>query len=309
MKVASYIDKYIWVLNVILLVFLAWAAAKTTSTAVRAHHSQPDKVRAWIPPRPEETSGDEGFPTSVELIEERNIFNAKVEEESAGEKGEAQQTVRQGPLNLELLGVAIGPGWAFATINDKKTREKYVVSIGEEVEPEVRVASIEPDRVVFERADGALEEIFLVFSQKRTVTRSTQRPQQKRYLDGFPTDEGGGDYGKMVKAVSDTEYVIDREGFQAAMSNINEIVTQARMVPNFTPDRQVNGFRIFRVKPRSVFRELGLRNGDVIQEVNGIKLDDPTKGLELFQTLRDQSNFTINLKRGNQKMTFTYTVK
>ncbi len=309
MKTAPYIDKYIWVLNVILLVFLGWAAAKTTATAVRSYHSQPDTVRAWVPPQLEEATGEKGFPKSVELIEERNIFNAKLKEESPEEKGKAQQTVQQGPLNLELTGVAIGPGWAFATIHNKKKRKNYVVTLGEEIEPGVVVASIEHDRVLFERSDGSLEEIFLMFNEKPTVTQRTQSRRPKRYADRAPTNENGADYGKMVKAISDTEYVIDREGFQSAMSNINEIVTQARMVPNFTPDRQVDGFRIFRVKPRSVFRELGLRNGDVIQEVNGIELDDPTKGLELFQTLKDQSNFTINLKRGNQKMSFTYTVK
>jgi general secretion pathway protein C len=86
-------------------------------------------------------------------------------------------------------------------------------------------------------------------------------------------------------------------------------MTQARMVPNFTPDRQVDGFRIFQIRPGSIFQKLGLRNGDVIQRVNGIKLDDPTKGLELFTALKNLSNFTIDLKRNNVNMTMTYTVK
>ncbi len=81
------------------------------------------------------------------------------------------------------------------------------------------------------------------------------------------------------------------------------------MVPNFTPDRQVNGFRIFQIHPGSIYQKLGLRNGDVIQFVNGIKMDDPTKCLELFSALKDRSNFTIDLKRRNQKMTFTYNVR
>jgi len=308
MKSASYIDKYVWVLNIMLLALLGWAAAKTTATAVRAHYSQPDKVEAWIPPRPEDMNRKEGYPKSTELIEARNIFHAKVREEISAE-GEASQPIMRGPLNLKLIGVAIGPGWAFATINDKENRKNRVVALGEEMEPGVVVASIEPARVVFKRADGTLEEISLEFNTKGTSTLLDASPKPKRYAENFFQNESADRYSKMVKALSDTEYVIDREGFRAALSNINEIVTQARMVPNFTQDRKVDGFRIFRVRPKSVFRELGLRNGDVIQEVNGIKLDDPTKGLELFQTLREQSNFTINLKRGNQKMTFTYTVK
>ncbi len=60
---------------------------------------------------------------------------------------------------------------------------------------------------------------------------------------------------------------------------------------------------------RLALAALGLRNGDVIEMVNGIKLDDPTKGLEMFQSLKNQSHFTINLKRYNNKMTLTYDVR
>ena len=90
---------------------------------------------------------------------------------------------------------------------------------------------------------------------------------------------------------------------------MNELITQARLVPNFGPDRKVDGFRIFRVRPGSLFQNLGLKNGDVIHRVNGVELDDAQKGFEFFQTLSDQSNFTIDLKRGNDRKTFKYDVK
>ena len=121
--------------------------------------------------------------------------------------------------------------------------------------------------------------------------------------------EKGPDYGKGVKKISETEYEIEREGFQAALENMNELITQMLLRPNFTPDRQVDGFRVYRLRPRSLFIKLGLRNGDILQRVNGVELDDASKGMELLQTLKDLSSFTIDLKRGTKKMTYNYEVK
>ena len=293
-----YIERYIWVLNPLLLFLLGLTAAHVTSNAVRAHFARPAQVEAWKPPVMTDASQAELHFSSVDLIEKRNLLNAKIVEEAP--KDESAEAAIS-PLDIVIKGIIIGPGWSFATIKDNKANKNKVLAIGDELEPGTRLVSMDATTVVFQRSNGAKEEFSLSFGPK------TQRKTPTGSASAAPP--GGPDYGKDIRAISETEYVIDRAGFQAALDNLNDLITQARLTPAMGPDRKMEGFRVFSVKQGSIFQKLGIRNGDVIQRVNGVVMDDAKKGFEMFQTLRDQSHFTIDLRRGADKKTYNYDVK
>jgi general secretion pathway protein C len=58
---------------------------------------------------------------------------------------------------------------------------------------------------------------------------------------------------------------------------------------------KVVGFRIQPGKDRATFDTLGLVPGDVVTEINGVVLDDPSKGLQAFEALGEatQANVTV----------------
>jgi len=308
MKWSYYIDKYVWALNLLLLVILGWAAARVTSTSVQAHFMQPPQVKPWKPATSGAAGQEAAHPASIENIEARNLFKAKIKDEETAPLSNGSEDVDLSPLELELKGIIHGPaGWKRATIFDKSSKETKYPIVGDEVVPGVKVAAIHPKKVVLERANGDREELLLDYNRKKSKKEEPRRKRKGRR--GRSRADKGPDYGKDVKKISETEYVIERESFQAALENMNELITQMLLRPNFTPDRQVDGFRVYRLRPRSLFIKLGLRNGDVLQRVNGVELDDASKGMGLLQTLKDLSNFTIDLKRGTRKMTFNYEVK
>ena len=88
-------------------------------------------------------------------------------------------------------------------------------------------------------------------------------------------------------------------------------ITQARMVPNFVQDGQgkrVDGFRVFKIIPGSIFEKLGIRDGDVIKKINNAPLDSVDQAFMLLQSLRYEKKFDIDVLRGNQPVTMTYQV-
>jgi len=101
------------------------------------------------------------------------------------------------------------------------------------------------------------------------------------------------------------ELVIDREEYdrcrvEDALADLGNAMTQARIIPNFTgigADRKVDGFRIYRIEPGSVFECLGLQNGDVIKSINGEKIEEVETGLTLFQSLNDKTSYTLEIER------------
>jgi len=63
------------------------------------------------------------------------------------------------------------------------------------------------------------------------------------------------------------------------------LANQVRVVPNFT-DGQHDGFKVFAIRPGSLFVKIGLQNQDIIKQLNGIKLasvEDPTAALDLLK--------------------------
>jgi general secretion pathway protein C len=58
---------------------------------------------------------------------------------------------------------------------------------------------------------------------------------------------------------------------------------------------QIVGFRLTPGRDRAAFEALGLQPGDVVTDINGTALDDPSQGLAIFQALGEatQANVTV----------------
>jgi len=57
------------------------------------------------------------------------------------------------------------------------------------------------------------------------------------------------------------------------------------------------------------FQKAGLRRGDVLTSVNGVKLDSPNKVLSLMSSLALSSDLDLTIDRGGNTMSFRYTFK
>ncbi len=92
---------------------------------------------------------------------------------------------------------------------------------------------------------------------------------------------------------------------QELVGNLAETSTQARIVPSFKSGK-AHGFKLFGVKPGSAYDRLGLKNGDVIEKVDGEPLSSPDKALAVFQRAQNQRSVTIEGWRGERPLSLTY---
>ncbi|HWN39332.1 MAG TPA: hypothetical protein VNP02_12595, partial [Gammaproteobacteria bacterium] len=67
-----------------------------------------------------------------------------------------------------------------------------------------------------------------------------------------------------------------------------------RLAPH-VQEGQVVGFRVNPGRDRATFDALGLQAGDVVTDINGTLLDDPSQGLQVLQSLGEstQANVTV----------------
>jgi general secretion pathway protein C len=66
------------------------------------------------------------------------------------------------------------------------------------------------------------------------------------------------------------------------------------------PDGKLKGYRIYPGPNREQFGALGLRPGDLVTEINGVTLNNPAQGMEVFRTLGDTSQITVTVERDGQ---------
>jgi general secretion pathway protein C len=95
--------------------------------------------------------------------------------------------------------------------------------------------------------------------------------------------------------------------FPVVQAEVEEFVTQntagflevVRPQP-FMPNGQLKGYRIYPGPNRQQFAALGLRAGDLITEINGVVLNNPAQGTEVFRSLGGATQVTVTLERDGQ---------
>jgi type II secretory pathway component PulC len=74
-------------------------------------------------------------------------------------------------------------------------------------------------------------------------------------------------------------------------------------------DGELRGFIITRIRKDSIYEKAGIQNDDIVEEVNGVPLTDTSQAIRLLQSLRNESEIEIRVKRGGSPMSFTIGVR
>jgi len=179
----------------------------------------------------------------------------------------------------------------------------------EEIEPGLRVERIERDRIVLLRG-GTRETLDLlpVGSRSRAAAApGAPVPAPAAASTGAsPSPETGPPL--RVSRIAENVYSLDEGSVAQLAGNINQFMTQVRVIPYFEGNRSA-GYRIASVRPGSAFEQLGFRGGDVIQRVNDVELSSPEKLYTIFQNLRDEKRVDVNILRQGQKSTIRYEIR
>lgn len=195
--------------------------------------------------------------------------------------------------------------WANGMKQPKAFREK------EEVEPGAFLSSVERDKVWLTRG-GEREMLQLLPAGSKT--RGPLSPPVAGLRTGAPgapqaagtSPPAAGDI--RVTRLADNRFSIDEAGVTQLTTNINQYMTQVRLIPFFEGNKSA-GYRIAAIRPGTTFERLGFQGGDVLQQVNGLDVSSPEKLYAIFQNLKDEKKVSVNILRQGQKNTLTYEIR
>jgi general secretion pathway protein C len=191
--------------------------------------------------------------------------------------GDAALNAPDTSLSLQLRGAiaADDPKMAHAIIADASGTE-HVYFVNASLPGGATVQQIQADRVILARA-GQLEVLRLPREGQGGAGPARATPTSFRLPAASPE------------------------------ANVQELVAQnaagfldiVRPQP-FMPNGQLKGYRIYPGPNRQQFASLGLRAGDLVTEINGIALNNPAQGMEVFRSLGDATQVTVTVERDGQ---------
>jgi len=111
-----------------------------------------------------------------------------------------------------------------------------------------------------------------------------------------------------VQLVKKGEYMIDQKAVQLALDNPTQIMTDAKLIPNMTKDKQ-EGFIVREVKKNGFYDNLGMQNGDVLLRINSFNISNPENALQAFTALRGMDKIQLDIIRNNSRMTLNYQIR
>ena len=224
------------------------------------------------------------------VIVARNLFNSKNEipdDEILG----TGQAYRKSTLEIDLVGTIVvsDPSRSVAAIELKAEKKVQPFVVGDSVLSKATVVSIARRKVILRNtSSGELE--YIGMKDDDTIATSANMAS-----------------ASSIKQAGD-RITIDRRELNKSLENINELLTQARAVPNIE-NGVMNGFKLFSVQPGSLYQKLGAQNGDVIKAVDGVDIKDPATAMSLFQQLQTMNKLDFKVQRGGVDKTYTIDIR
>ena len=177
-------------------------------------------------------------------------------------------------LSLTLRGILSKEGDPNGSAQIENRNEQRTYYVGQAIEGAdgTKLHSVYADRVLLDRGGGRIETLRL----PKELTASTGSPM------GMPSLPQG---QPQAQAAPLRDVITDNA------ARLTDIV---RLAPH-VQEGQVVGFRVNPGRDRATFDALGLQAGDVVTDINGTVLDDPSQGLQVLQSLGEstQANVTV----------------
>jgi general secretion pathway protein C len=158
------------------------------------------------------------------------------------------------------------------------------------------------DRVWLARG-GRLCHVPMTATPAGAASRPDATDSAPRTVTNVPADVAA-----KVKRNATDEVEVDRSVREWAMEDPARALMGSRIVPIKKGDG-VSGYRVHRLAPGSLPAMLGMREGDVVESINGADLTDPQGALGLYARLPTLDRLQVRLLREGKPITLDVRVR
>lgn len=311
----DYIKKYFWVTTVIVVMVCAGLTAKATNHVLEAKllgdRAEPAKMQKK---KRRTVRRTQTLSKSGEPLAERNMFCSECKPPEPDEPDPDSPTEGDNvpltslPLRLVATNVSSKEAYSFATIRNTNSDHQGAYWVSDSIPDAGKIKRIAGKYVDFvNESSKRVERISLlgkdVKAPRRTTTRKPKRNTRRgRRAELMAAIDAG------IKKTGASSYQIDRSLVNKLLANPMGISRGARIVPSIKNGKP-NGFKLYAIRPSSIYAKLGLMNGDTLHAVNNYELTTANKALEVYSKVKSASNLTVSVTRRGKPVTLDYSIR
>lgn len=311
---AVFLRKYFWLVDVLAVALCAVLGGRATAHLVeQGWLLQPEAPHAVGARRP--LAAEKTHDKDVTVVMRRNVFCSTcpplIDKPVAASDTTLQSTeITRSTLAREVVSIMwspTDPAWSMAIIRDLSTKEKDAAAYnkGKTLDgTQAVVLRVDPSRVYLNNA-GHIEYLDLdpsAVKDDAPVVASVAPP---------PSNSSGSlddDIERGVRCSGSQQCEVDRSLVDKMLANTAALATSARFVPSMKDGRS-DGFKLYAIRPSSIFGKLGLKNGDTVKAINGMDMTSPDQALAIYTKLRTASHLSVAVERHGETVTMDYTIR
>ena len=301
------IKRYFWVLGaatvMVCCVFLGKAGSHILEAVALPDAEHAPKIPAAMPSP--STPVKQARSKDGTLLASRNIFCSECTPAAPAVNTDPTQ-VQNTTLPLVLLATNVGTkeDESYATIINTESQRQGSFSIGDKVPGATGALKMIHYKYVEFENNGHIERLVL---QGASPPPPTPVAQVEQKPEGEGDDlQAAVDNG--IKSTGENQYEIDRALVEKILQNPMAVAKGARVVPAVVNGKPA-GFKLYAIRPSSVYAKLGLTNGDTLSAINGMELTTADKALEVYTKLREATSLEVEIQRRGKPMTLKYTIR
>ena len=288
--------KKFYFITALLLILNSLAVARIAAALVtyRLSHSIPKTVQ--LNPSVKIPTHAEGLSSFAPIVE-KGLFGRATQGKLTPVVAATQAAKGTSPPpvqgDLVLVGTVQGSfRETFALIRRTTPPEERVFRLGDQVFDRGPLVSVQKESVDILSGGKRVK----LLTPLATPSETPMSPSPSPQASGGTPQPGAG------------SFVIDQRVLNAALDNIGQAMTDARLLPS-VKDGRVEGFRVSEVKPSGVFAMVGIRNGDVLHKINDLPVDSAERAIQSLASLKGQNRIKLDLVRDGQPATFSYDIR
>jgi general secretion pathway protein C len=198
------------------------------------------------------------------------------------------------PMMLLATMESDDPAYSMATILQTDTNALGPYSPNDTIRAGVILQRVERGRVVFRH--GAQLEYIEMGGAVPPPAVATAKPVEERPRERKNDREIDGAADAIVCDADFKSCTVEKKFVEKLLANPAQLTRQARIVPAVR-DGETKGYKFYGIRPGSLPKLLGMKNGDLLTSVNGHQLESLDQAMDLYNKLRRASHLSITIER------------
>ncbi len=110
-----------------------------------------------------------------------------------------------------------------------------------------------------------------------------------------------------IRCETEGQCTIDRTFLEGLLEEPDALLRQARIIPALEEGKTV-GIKLFGIRPNSLPKLLGLKNGDLVRAVNDLPIDSMDAAMSAYNKVRERDTLVLQIIRKDIPMLLTIRI-